>query len=103
MSRRSLPVEKLPAWPRFMSELLAAAYLGVSPAIFTHEVRLGIWPPPRRRGLKDGLKTWDRNQLDAVADRDAGLISSQAAAESPAVQDDEIRRRFRAKTTIRRS
>jgi hypothetical protein len=70
--RRAL-LSELPNWPRYLSREQAAIYLGVSPDTFDGEVRIGLWPPPRRRGIKGGRLTWDRCALDAAADQDSGL------------------------------
>lgn len=57
----------------------AAIYVGVSVSTFDHEVRIGIWPRGRRRGVKGGRLTWDRALLDAAADRQGGLSAGQTA------------------------
>lgn len=103
MSRRSLPLERLPHWPRFLTADLAAAYLGASPAVFAAEVKSGIWPTARMRGTGERLATWDRSLLDAAADRHAGLDPQHPGPIAPQViSDAEIRNLIRAKTTKRR-
>lgn len=68
----------IPHWPRFLSRVEAAAYVGVSAATFDAEVNAGLWPAARRRGLKGTRLTWDRVLLDAFADRTSGIQPSAA-------------------------
>lgn len=64
--------------PRYLSREEAAAYLGVAPETFDHEVRQGWWPLARHRGLKGTRLTWDRLAIDAYADRASGLAGLPA-------------------------
>lgn len=68
MTARRLPPERLPGWPRWLTEDLAAAYVGVGLSLFREEVKAGKWPPARQRGAKGGLLTWDREALDRASD-----------------------------------
>jgi hypothetical protein len=63
-----LKPSELPGWPRWLTEPLAAAYVGVGVALFRGEVKAGKWPPAQRRGKKSGLLTWDREALDRASD-----------------------------------
>lgn len=71
MTRRFQPGD-LPYWPRWLSREQAAAFVGVSPNLFDHEVKAGIWPRPVRRGSKGGRNTWDRNALEEASDKLSG-------------------------------
>lgn len=72
MAASMLSLKDLPGWPLLLSREQAAAYVGVSPALFDREVDQGLWPQPIRRGEKGGRKTWDRRQLDAALDSISG-------------------------------
>jgi hypothetical protein len=87
VTARRLALAALPAWPRFLTREQAAAYVGVSPALFDLEVATGIWPAARERGQKGGLLTWDRVGLDMRADQDLPSRSSTV------IDDFEARRR----------
>lgn len=108
MTARRLELESLPAWPRFLNLSQAAAYTGVSPAVFLMEVKNRVWPEPKRRGAKGALATWDKALLDAAADRDAGItpagasLPTQAAADEEAMMQ-EMRNKFRATAAQRGS
>jgi hypothetical protein len=71
MTRLALP--DLPFWPRFLSVVEAARYVGVSDDVFVEEVKAGVWPAATRRGARGGRLTWDRVLLDRAADRASGL------------------------------
>ena len=75
----------LPFWPRFLSRVEAARYVGVGVDTFAAEVASGLWPAGRPRGGRGGKLTWDRTLLDRAADRQAGIEELRAAA---AVLDD---------------
>jgi hypothetical protein len=79
-----VPLGELPSWPRHLSRVEAARYLGVSDDVFDQEVRAGLWPKPLRRGARGGRGTWDRIALDRAADRASGLegVSGPAATGS---------------------
>jgi predicted DNA-binding transcriptional regulator AlpA len=79
MTARRDDLAGLPFWPRLLSREQAAAYVGVSPSTFDHEVRAGTWPAPMKRGRRP---TWDRAQIDRVLDIRAGLVT-----ESPSTED----------------
>jgi hypothetical protein len=51
--------------PRLLRRERAAAYLDVSPNKFDQMVKTGGAPQPK---FKDGLKWWDRADLDSFAD-----------------------------------
>lgn len=68
--------------PRFLSRDEAAAYVGVSGNVWDAEVRAGWWPPPLRRGARDGRLTWDRHLIDTYADRRSGLTAQKEIADS---------------------
>jgi predicted DNA-binding transcriptional regulator AlpA len=52
--------------PRLLRRQHAAGYLGVSVTYFDRLVRDGTVPPPKR--LAEGVRAWDRFDLDAVVD-----------------------------------
>ena len=101
MSRRSLPIERLPGWPLFLTLSLAAAYVGASPGVFTAEVKAGIWPKPRLRGAKGGLATWDRREIDAISQNNVALTSPAAPPLQPEESEQEFKGRFIGKTAQR--
>jgi hypothetical protein len=68
MTEPRLKTADLRGWPRWLSEKLAAAYLGVGVSLFRQEVAAGKWPRAERRGSKGGLLTWDRHLLDRASD-----------------------------------
>jgi hypothetical protein len=68
MTAPRLQPPELPGWPRWLSEILAAAYVGLSPGAFRAEVEAGIWPQPRRGGKGGGRLLWDRDLLDRASD-----------------------------------
>jgi hypothetical protein len=96
MTSRRLKLTDLPAWPRFLSSAQAAAYVGVSPAVFQAEVKSGIWPKAVLRGAKRALPTWDRVMLDEASDRLTGAMPSLQV-----VTVEEIKRRLRGATRKR--
>lgn len=51
--------------PRLLRRERAAAYLDVSPNTFDRMVKDGVAPAPKRL---QGMKAWDRADLDAFAD-----------------------------------
>ena len=89
-------LEKLPHWPRGLSQQQAAAYLGVSVGTFAKEQRAGVWPAPvqiaeRRR------KLWNRKALDAAFDRLCGLSTGTPDEENSDGRDPGyIKRRLEA-------
>jgi hypothetical protein len=68
MTEPRLKPSELPGWPRWLSEDLAAAYVGVSQTTFRHEIAAGVWPKPRRAGRHGGRNVWDRHSLDRASD-----------------------------------
>ena len=70
MTEPSHAFEKLPHWPRWLNQRLAAAYVGVSAGKFRTEYLAGVWPDPKRGCL------WDRQLLDLHSDRLSGLRSA---------------------------
>lgn len=84
MMKRSAPLEALPFWPRYLTREEAARYTAVSVDVWDDEVRRGLWPPARKRGLNHGKLTWDRRLIDNAADRDSGIIGvGEPAATGP--------------------
>jgi hypothetical protein len=88
---------------------MAARYLGVSEDVFSAEVEAGVWPAPRLRGAKGGLRTWDRRLLDAAADAfpEAAILrqdgNSGDAADPDQPAKAALRERIRGETEKRRS
>jgi hypothetical protein len=74
--------------PRYFSRTQAAHYLGVSATTFQHEVNVGMWPPGRRRGLRNGRVTWDRKLLDLWADRDSGIDSGTLQSGALGIEEE---------------
>jgi hypothetical protein len=101
-SRRLAPAE-LPGWPRNMARDLAAAYVGVSPNVFDSEVASGVWPKGRPRGARGGLLTWDKELLDAAANREAGLTVLTIPDQGERVTDQEIKDRLHRAQATRRN
>ena len=54
------------AWPRGLSDPLAAVYVGVSLNKYIAEVKAGLWPEPETRGRR---KITDRCKIDEAWDR----------------------------------
>ena len=102
MAARRPSLNDLPFWPRYLSREQAATYVGVSPETFDIEVHAGLWPSARRRGGKGGRITWDRCALDAAADRDSGLVSTEAADKSFVTGPNVWGERGHGKTTEKR-
>lgn len=63
-----------PAWPRGLSRIEAARYVGVSPSAFDKLVAEGRMPtpkaiiPPKGDGKRPGRLVWDLHELDAAFD-----------------------------------
>lgn len=75
----------LPDWPRWMSDDVAAAYVGVSTTRFLEEVEAGTWPKPTKRASR--VVRWDRALLDRASDRESGIaVTTQAEAERRALE-----------------
>ena len=58
------------AWPRGMTEAIAASYIGLSRSTFRRQVKLGTIPAPTP--LTPGRQVWLREELDAYLNRAAG-------------------------------
>jgi hypothetical protein len=84
-----LQIADMPAWPRFLSRVEAAAYVGVSTGLFDTEVAAGLWPEPQRRGAQGGRITWDKLAIDRAADQRSGLQDAEVFDE-----DEEIGRKI---------
>jgi len=69
MTMPRFELSQLPDWPRWLSDEVAAAYVGVSTSTFRDEVRRQVWPQPHRRGATGRLPRWDRHELDQVSNR----------------------------------
>jgi predicted DNA-binding transcriptional regulator AlpA len=52
--------------PRLLRRERAADYLGISTGVFDRFRREGKLPPPRK--VDDGIRSWDRLELDAFVD-----------------------------------
>jgi hypothetical protein len=85
VTARRVDMSDLPNWPRGLSGEQAAAYVGVSIPTFLAEVELGIWPGPRRGGLRGGRKIWDRVAIDRCYDRLSGLMGD-GSSEDEAIE-----------------
>ena len=72
--RKNVLPQGLP--PRGLSRIEAAAYTGVSPALFDRAVKDHVMPPPVRIF---GRVLWDREAIDAAFAR----LSDDAAPEQP--------------------
>jgi len=75
-SPRLKPAE-LPGWPRWLSEELAAAYVGLGQEAFRQEVDAGIWPAARGAGLGGRRKVWDRQALDQKSDELSNPVNDE--------------------------
>jgi hypothetical protein len=75
MTARRDDLSQLPDWPRGLATEQAAAYVGVSPPTFLHEVAQGKWPQSEPRGPKGTRRVWDRRAIDEHYDRVSGLAS----------------------------
>jgi predicted DNA-binding transcriptional regulator AlpA len=69
--------------PRLLRRADAAVYLGVSTTFFDRLVRDGSLPGPKR--LAEGVRAWDRFDLDAVVD----ALESDSAAPAPDTSWDD--------------
>lgn len=67
---------------RLLRRERAAVYLDVSPTKFDQLVKEGVVPSPKRL---QGMKVWDRSDLDAFADH---LPYAEAAATADTSWDD---------------
>jgi predicted DNA-binding transcriptional regulator AlpA len=65
--------------PRLLDLDLAAAYVGLSSAVFARRVAEGDYPKPLAYGSR---RQWDVRALDAAIDRLSGLAASSPADES---------------------
>lgn len=52
---------QLPDWPRGLSRILAAAYIGISPTLFDALVKEGRMPKPKHINSR---LVWDRRSVD---------------------------------------
>lgn len=77
-------LKDLPDWPRLLSRVQAAAYVGVSTGTFDKEVAVGYWPPGERRGSRI---IWDRALLDRYQDARSGLAAP--GSEEPNEWDED--------------
>ena len=68
----------LATWPRGLSRVQAAAYVGIVPSFFDKQVADGMLPKPARMGKR---KLWDRLKLDSALDR----IFDGATPEEPEI------------------
>ena len=61
MAARKADLAYLPNWPRGLSRVQSAGYVGVGPTLFDEMVMDGRMPPPKRANSKT---IWDRLALD---------------------------------------
>lgn len=83
--------------PRGLPLDLAAAYVGLSPALFEAEVAAGRYPKPTRHGGSDrkaARKVWDVKALDDAMDALSGRVAPSAATQRASAR--EIRERMMA-------
>lgn len=71
----------LPAWPRVLSDDLAARYVGLSASTFARLVAAGTAPPPIR--LSPGRIGWDRYALDRWVDQQAAGAAASPPGANP--------------------
>jgi predicted DNA-binding transcriptional regulator AlpA len=76
----------VPGWPEGLTEVLAAAYLGVSVSLFRREWEAGRMPKPRR--ITPGRQIWHRRQLQAWLDAQFDLENHPAVAPGPSLVDE---------------
>jgi predicted DNA-binding transcriptional regulator AlpA len=65
-------IDGLPGWPRGLSVVLAAAYVGLSPSTIRKLVDF-----PKPHALTTGRVVWLRDELDKWLDTKAGLAEAQ--------------------------
>lgn len=71
--------DREPRWPRGLSRVQAANYVGVSHAIWDRMVAAGDMPAPKR---VYGRTIWDKGAVDKAFDLlDGGIASNEAAEE----------------------
>ena len=80
-----MPEIQVPAWPRGLSEELAAAYIGLSVSSLRSEVRAGRAPQPVRITPKRLI--YLRDKLDAYLDRIAGIAPPSASGATDAASE----------------
>lgn len=68
----------LPAWPRVLSDEMAAKYVDLSVSTFARLVARGVAPPPIR--LTPGRVGWDRHALDRWIDQQAAGTAASAGS-----------------------
>ena len=73
--------DTLPAWPRVLSQDLAAAYLSISTATFARLVADGKAPAAIR--LSPGRVGWDRRALDRWVDEQTAGTAACAPGANP--------------------
>jgi predicted DNA-binding transcriptional regulator AlpA len=56
----------IPTWPRGLSRIHAASYVGLGPSFFDKQVAQGLFPTARRIGRR---LLWDRHALDSALDK----------------------------------
>ncbi|MGF7177010.1 hypothetical protein [Azospirillum doebereinerae] len=78
----------LPNWPRLLTRLQAASYLGLTVNSFNLGMEEGTWPDPITYGRS---KLWDRRRLDEAVDMLSGY--SIEAHERDVEEEDRKRRR----------
>jgi hypothetical protein len=69
---------RTPHWPRGLSRLRAAAYIGVTPQVFDRLVSDGGMPKPTAIGH---LRRWDKLAIDRAFDVLFGSDGTDAAGE----------------------
>ena len=86
MTARAEDLDHLPYWPRLLSRVQAAAYMGMAPGTFSARVKVKPLSVGRR-------KLWDRLDLDTWVDALSGKPHLGAGRSDPEVE--EYRRRAR--------
>lgn len=69
---------RTPHWPRGLSRLRAAAYIGVTPQAFDRMVAEGQMPEPMKFG---GVRRWDKLAVDRAFDSLFGTETDLAGEE----------------------
>lgn len=64
-SEPAMKPTKFPQWPRGLSRILTAQYIGVSPSTFDKLVKDGLMPRPKR---VYGRVLWDIRAVDVAFD-----------------------------------
>jgi hypothetical protein len=85
MAARLDDMANLPDWPLNLSDIQAAAYVGVSPGTFEKMVEEGDYPDPVKHGTR---KWWFRPALASAAARLAGYENGADASDLDREMDE---------------